>query len=77
MDEVNIRNSDLKNIKNELHQLNVFMGHICEIFDSLIAKDVIIKTHIPKYKLRQAKRETFDKECTDKLDTNSTPIPGA
>lgn len=63
MDEVNIRNSDLKNIKNELHQMNVFMGHICEIFDSLIAKnDVIIKTHIPS---------------TDKLDTNSTLIPGA
>lgn len=63
MDEVNIRNSDLKNIKNELHQMNVFMGHICEILDSsLITNDVTIKTHTPS---------------TDKLDTNSTLIPGA
>lgn len=67
MDEVNIKKmneieGDLKNIKNELHQMNIFMGHICQIFDSLIANDVIIKAHTPS---------------TDKLDTNSTLIPGA
>lgn len=67
MDEINIRKMneierDLNNIKNELHQMNIFMGHICQIFDSLIANDVIIKAHTPS---------------TDKLDTNSTLIPGA
>lgn len=67
MDDIRIKSMsemerDLNNIKNELHQMNVFMGHICEILDSLIAKDVIIKAHTPS---------------TDKLDTNSTLIPGA
>lgn len=49
MDEVNIRNSDLKNIKNELHQMNVFMGHICEILDSLIAEKDKLDTSIHFY----------------------------
>ena len=29
--------SDLKNIKNELHNLNIFMDHICRVIDSLVA----------------------------------------
>lgn len=67
MDEIRVKSMsdiehELKNIKNELHQMNIFMGHICQIFDSLIANDVIIKAHTPS---------------TDKLDTNSTLIPGA
>lgn len=28
--------SDLKNIKTELHNLNIFMDHICRVIDSLV-----------------------------------------
>ena len=42
MDDVNVKkmneiDNDLKNIKNELLQLNIFMCHICKVFDSLAA----------------------------------------
>ena len=42
--------SDLRKIRDELHQMNVFLGHICRIFD-ILALEPTSKTENSSEKL--------------------------